>query len=140
MDLPVPKSINDSFLESVISDKVTAESVSNAVPKFTQIDCFDTFKAEYVIQNGNYIIHFFLREEGNKITEGGWATLFPSILSPVAEEYFQATKPRIVAIYVPELKSWYMKANGFAHRLDADEFIDRFFEKLDAALDQSASQ
>jgi hypothetical protein len=33
------------------------------------------------------------------------------------------------------MASWWMRAGGFAHRLDAEGFILGFFAKLDQALD-----
>ena len=67
-----------------------------------------------------------------------WQRTFPEILSPCAEEYFGATKPRLQAAYTAEMFSWWLKAAGFAERLGPEAYILRFFEKLDAHLDAAS--
>lgn len=121
-------------------------NVKDAVIQFKQVQAFTTFIAEYAVQDGAYILHFFPPRERYIHTGNGryqvhgeflirWQRSFPAVLSPVAEEYFQATQPRLQAAYTAEMFSWWLKAAGFAERLDPDAYIMRFFEKLDAALD-----
>lgn len=123
-------------------------NVDGAVIKFTQVKDFTTFLAEYAIQNGDYIVHFFPPKEryvhvnGRHQVSGPflikWQRTFPQILSPLAEEYFGATQPRLQAAYTAEMFSWWMKASGFADRLGPEDYILRFFEKLDALLDAAS--
>lgn len=123
-------------------------NVENAVLRFTQVEDYTTFLAEYAVQDGNYIVHFFPPKEryvgagSSKKIHGEflvrWQRLFPQVLSPCAEQYFSATAPRLQAAYTAEMFSWWFKAAGFAERLDPDGFIRRFFEKLDAALDAAS--
>ena len=53
----------------------------------------------------------------------------------MAEEYFQATYPRLKAAYTEEQASWWMRAYGFGQLLDPHKFAYGFFDKLDEALD-----
>lgn len=124
-------------------------NVQDAVIQFTQVNDFTTFLAEYAIQDGSYILHFFPPKERYIHTGNGryqihgeflirWQRLFPQVLSPTAEEYFQATQPRLQAAYTAEMFSWWLKAAGFAERLGPDAYIMKFLEKLDAALDAAS--
>ena len=103
----------------------------------TKVEDYTTFLAEYTFLEGDIIVHFFQTKEIAK-AEGKdryWLRIFPPVMSDTAEEYFQATKPRIFAEYVPEMTSWYMRCHGFANRLDPAGYILDFFEKLDDALE-----
>ncbi len=123
-------------------------NVLDAVIKFEKVTGFTTFLAEYAIQEGSYIVHFFPPKE-QYINKGNghfqvadefllkWKRVFPQVLSPAAEDYFGASQPRLQAAYTAEMTSWWFKAAGFADCLAPDEFILAFFEKLDAALDAS---
>lgn len=124
-------------------------NVGEAVIKFTEVTDFTTFLAEYAIQGDAYILHFFPPKERYVHTGNGryqvhgeflirWQRMFPQVLSPVAEEYFQATQPRLQAAYTAEMFSWWFKATGFAERLDPPAYIMKFLEKLDAALDAAS--
>jgi hypothetical protein len=122
-------------------------NVLNAVVKFNQVRDYTTFLAEYTCLDGNIVVHFFPPleayvgvGEARKVVEEYllfWQKKFPLVLSPVAEDYFKATRPVLTAQYIPEMQSWYLKAGGFANRLDPDAFILKFFERLDAGLDAS---
>jgi len=121
-------------------------NVKDAVIRFTEVKGFTTFLAEYAVQDGSYIVHFFPPREryvpagqGKMQVHGEflvkWQRTFPSVLSPAAERYFRATQPRLQAAYTAEMFSWWFKAAGFAERLDPDTYIMKFFEELDQALD-----
>lgn len=123
-------------------------NVGNAVIKFTEVKGFTTFLAEYAIQDDNYIVHFFPPKERYVFANGKhqihgpflvkWQRTFPLVLDPIAQAYFGATSPRLQAAYTAEMFSWWFKAAGFASRLGPDEYLLRFFEKLDAALDAAS--
>jgi len=139
-----PKEAEAAFLQESASAGADAPAaignVADAVVSFIKVEDYTTFVAEYAFIDGNIVLHFFhSRETWNR--DDKWHVtyfldMFPSVLSQVAEAYFEATKPRIVAQYTPEMTSWYMRANGFAVRLDPDGFVRRFLSKLDVALDE----
>lgn len=119
--------------------------VLDAVVKFERVDDYTTFLAEYAFVGGDIVLHFFPPREAY-VQQGDRARVvndyllwfqrrFPEILSPLAEQYFQATRPVLVAQYVPEMTSWWMRCGGFALRLDPDQYIKRFLEQLDQQLD-----
>lgn len=124
---------------------VAIGNVLDAVVKFDKVEQYTTFLAEYALLDGDIVVHFFPAQEEYIEVAGRhrvrdefllrWQRLFPEVLSPVAEKYFGATLPVISAQYVPEMTSWYFRAGGYANRLNATEFILKFFEHLDDALD-----
>ena len=118
--------------------------IGAAVPDFTEIDDFTTFKVEYTWVEGDLIIHFFLTKEMvrlNKTEEGGpavkqyWLNTFPHALEKSSKEFFQADSPRLTAKYTQELASWYFRAQNYGDRLDPDAFAVKFFEHLDQVLE-----
>jgi hypothetical protein len=124
-------------------------NVKDAVVNFTQVKDFTTFLAEWAIIDGSYVLHFFPPRERYVHTGNGryqvhgeflvkWQRQFPLILDPVAQEYFQATAPRLQATYTAEMFSWWFKAAGMAERFDPSGFISKFLETLDAALDAAS--
>lgn len=125
-------------------------NVVDAVVKFTKVEEYTTFLAEYAMMDGDIVVHFFPpQEQYVKVAEGykmldehllRWQRAFPQVLSPVAEKYFAATYPVLVAQYVTEMTSWYFKAGGFARRLDPESFVLRFFAQLDQVLDVAYAQ
>lgn len=125
----------------------SAETVADAVIQFTQVEDFTTFLAEYALVDGNIVLHFFPPREAFELSNTTqtprisaeylryWKRTFPEVLSPVAEEFFKATAPVLTATYIEEMTSWWMRANGYAHRLDPEGFIRLFFAELDRSLD-----
>lgn len=100
----------------------------------------ELFSAEYAVVDENDIVyHFFHTEKTDKLPDprGFWLNTFPQILSDVAQEYFKATKPRLLASYVPELASYWMRAYGYAQLGDVDEKSKKLFEKMSQALKQN---
>lgn len=126
---------------------VAIGNVLNAAIKFTQVDCYTTFLAEYAFIDGDIVFHYFPPREAyvqvpgtdaHRVTQDfqkRWRQVFPAVLSPVAEAYFRASRPTVAAQYVPEMTSWWMRCRGFAERLDPDGYVQQFLEKLDHALD-----
>jgi hypothetical protein len=120
-------------------------NVLDATVKFTKVEDYTTFLAEYAFIDGDVVVHFFLpREHYVQVADGykpldehliWWQRAFPQVLSPVAEKYFAATYPVLMAQYVPEMTSWYFKAGGYALRLDPEAFLLQFFSYLDQAID-----
>jgi hypothetical protein len=124
---------------------VAVANVLDATVKFTKVEEYTTFLAEYAFVDGDIIIHFFPpREQYVQVGDGfkmieehllRWQRAFPQVLSPVAEHYFKATLPVIMAQYIVEMTSWYFKAGGFARQLDPESFVLKFFAQLDQAID-----
>lgn len=96
-----------------------------------------SFTAEVAIVDAeDFVIHFFRRENSPR-GEAWWEETFPMMLDRIAQTHFGATYPRLKAARVNELgiDSWWFRAYGFATQaLDPDAFIDKFYEKLHAAL------
>lgn len=121
--------------------------IGSAIPIFKKVEKFTTFWAEYAFIDGNIVVHFFPPPEaylnhgstGRRVVREdflrAWKTTFPHVLSPAAESFFNATAPVLEATYVAEMTSWWLKAGGFARRLDPDELVLRFFAFFDAKLD-----
>jgi len=121
--------------------------VADAVLKFTKVERYTTFLAEFVVSDGSIIVHFFPPREAYELSLSTqqprvnaeflryWKTKFPEVLSPVASSYFMAAPPVLVATYVEEMTSWWMRVGGFSNRNDAESVINMFFDVLDAALD-----
>ncbi len=118
--------------------------IEQAVPVFTKVEDFTTFRGEFTWIDGDLVIHFFLTPEMlqlNRTEEGGpqiktyWLNTFPLALDRASKEYFLADSPRLQAKYTEELASWYFRAQGYADRLDPDLFAETFFEHLDEVLE-----
>jgi hypothetical protein len=97
------------------------------------------FRAEYTPDGRDIIIHFFVADALRKqwtvdAIEHWWLNDFAAALSRVATEYFQATVPRIMAKYTPEMASWWFKAQGYDFLLDRAAYLNAFFELLDGTL------
>jgi len=114
-----------------------ALDLDGAVPDFTCNGNYTTFRVEHALIEGNIVLHFFPPEEmedGPQLLNY-WKTIFPTTLDVVARKYFDAESPRLYAEYVPELYSWYFRANGYSHIVDLLSFLEGFFDKLDEALE-----
>lgn len=124
------------------SEAFRADDIAAGVPKFTKVDEYTTFAAEWVLQNGNIIVHFFLPsdfERGAQSKRVYWTMLFPIALDYVAQEVFAATAPRLQAKYTEELNSWWFRANKYDHIIDLKAFLRKFFDSLDAELEKALS-
>ena len=125
---------------------MNAKSLADAIPELHKVEDYTTFLAEFGIQEGDIIIHFFLpyeaftgddnHKEVKQEYDAYWQHRFPLILSTTAESYFDATYPRIFAEWIPELRSWYMRCRGFGKKLDPETYTLKFLEALDEALDK----
>lgn len=100
------------------------------------------FRAEHTMDGSNIVIHFFVSaamKESWTTTqiEHWWLKEFATKLSDAAQEYFQATVPRIMAKYTAEVASWWFKAQGYDYLLDYEEFLRAFYERLDETLNSA---
>lgn len=104
------------------------DDIANSIPHFKKVS-FDTFKAEYNLDNDNVVIHFFLPKR--KVTERYWKAMFADALDAVGQDHFQATAPRLIARYTEELHSWWFRAQGYGHIIELEAYVGHFFAKLD---------
>lgn len=119
-------------------DNFAVDSIAKGVPKFTQEKGYTTFLAEYVLRDGDLVIHFFLPPDFKAppaIAQHYWEIQFARALDAVAQEVFQATAPRLQAKYTEEMKSWWFRACNYDHIIDVAGFVRRFFDELDTALE-----
>jgi hypothetical protein len=123
---------------------IPAENIREGVPRFTKVDDFTTFLAEYTLIDENLVIHFFGTQEHpvdqSPRGESYWQSLFPDCLNTVGQSYFQATAPRLTAKYTAELHSWFFKAQQYAHLLDLAGFVRGFLEALDRELEAGSTK
>ena len=118
------------------------DGVTAAIPVFKK-DSRRGFAAEYCVQGHDVVIHFFLPKhaEPHLATPEGrekwmlyWLQRFPAKLDEIARSYFDAESPRLVAKYTEELASWWFKAQGFGDVINPDLLVQKFYERLDEAL------
>lgn len=88
---------------------------------------YPLYLAEFALKEGNIIFHFFPKDTTK---EKDWLEAFPEILSKIAQEYWNATYPRLEAMYTKELVSWCLIANGFAERFDPEGRSRKFLDLL----------
>jgi hypothetical protein len=106
-----------------------------------------SFKAQWDLIDGNIVVHFFLpaqaqqhlkNPEGRAAWMKYWLEKFPAHLDPVAQKHFDAEYPRLVAKYTEEEASWWFKAQGYDKLIALTKFMEKFFELLDASLQESS--
>lgn len=112
----------------------SVDSIASSIPNFTKVR-YDTFVAEYNLDNDNVVVHFFLPKR--RVTERYWKSMFADALNDVGQDHFQATAPRLVARYTEELHSWWFRAQGYGHIIDLETFVENFFVKLDLRMGPS---
>jgi hypothetical protein len=139
----LPEVTNEEANQLLSGAPYAIGNLSKAVPQFTTVETYTTFKAEYALVDGNLIIHFFETPEHpvdrTASSANYWQLIFPQMLNEIGQTYFQATAPRLVAKYTEELKSWFFKAQNYEHILDLEHFVLGFFEALDRALENALS-
>ncbi len=128
-----------------VTEAVTAEQTAElpVLPiRFVPADLYTTFRAEFAIEEGDIIFHFYVTDAINKLPNPWkyWLELFPKCLSDNAERYFNTVFPRLKAAYTEEKGSWWMRAFGFGKLLDPHRFAHRFLDLLDEALDSEMSK
>lgn len=123
--------------ETIVQQFAGVGDMSTEAPDFMAVNSFTTFRAEYANLMGDFVFHFFVNDEVNQLADpwAYWKGRFPQVLERVAKEYFAIGYPRLRAAYSDEMASWWLRADGFDHLIDPDEFCRRFLERLDAELD-----
>jgi hypothetical protein len=113
------------------------------VPEFTRVRSYTTFEAEWAVIETDLVLHFYLPPE--LVEQAGadqgtyWREVFPAALDPTAQDFFKNRYPRIKAAYVEEMKSWWLRAYGFAG-LDPEGLVLKFLDTLDLAIDAMKSK
>ena len=104
---------------------------------FIKVREYTNFDLEFAVTEGDLVFHFYATAEVNALPDPQkyWKEIFPNTLSTVVEAYFRATYPRIKAAYTEEHASWWMRAQGYGHLLDAHGFVYKFLDEFDRALD-----
>lgn len=118
---------------------------------FQKVSDYTTFTAEFAIDAGDIVFHFFKSAETlakpAKEQQVYWETIFPECLEPTALTYFAVTPEsgRLKAQHIKEnelksedqvLDSWWLRAYGFGHRLDPQAVAFLFLDKLDEVLEK----
>ena len=117
---------------------VMAEGTKPVQPiLFTQYTDFTTFSAEVAVKDGSLVFHFYATDEVNKSPDPHeyWLKVFPRVLDETARDFFKADFPTLKAAYTEEKASWWLEAKGFGMKLAPYTLAERFFDRLDAALD-----
>lgn len=132
--------ISEDEAKELLAGQKDMQLGEGAVPKFTPMN-FRSFKAEFATINDDIVLHFFLPKhatidspESRQAWMGYWLKTFPAKLDTIAQEYFEAGYPRLMAKYTDEVASWWFKAQGFGVVLDTEAFVRGFLGKLDEAL------
>lgn len=133
--------MTEARLQETMTDEPTQERLESDFDKgyhtkaleFTPSE-FTTFRAEWAWKGDDLVLHFFKPEA--KLDGNYWMTTFPNCLSEVAEDFFNASYPRLKAAYAPEkeLESWWMQASNFTP-IDQRQFVESFLDKLDTRLE-----
>jgi hypothetical protein len=116
------------------------KNVGDAVPKFKKVSDYTNFLAEYALINGNVVVHFFETPERPWQDTGYWRKLFPAVLDEQGQLHFQGTFPRLKARLTEEMRSWWFEAQNYTHIIDLDDYMGRFFHRLDRQLDATEAQ
>jgi hypothetical protein len=127
-------------LTEQVQDNFSTKSIADGIPKFTSVDDYTTFRAEYTLKDKDIVVHFFLPQDFRRTGQAAvtyWTSTFAVALDSVAQECFQATQPRLQAKYTEELKSWWLRARGYDHLIDVSKFMERFFDRLDEELEKA---
>jgi len=128
--------VSNEQAADLIKNQPSFVNVGAAVPRFTKINTYTSFLVEYALIDTNIVIHFFETPEKPWTNDTYWRTIFPKALNDKGQEIFQAGYPRLQAKITEEMHSWWFQAKSYAHIIDLDNFMVKFFDALDAALDQ----
>lgn len=117
------------------------KGLSKAVPEFKKIEDFTTFRAEYAMIGPDLVMHFYGTPEhpntDNPNDVWYWQTYFPNCLEEAGGAHFQASRPRVIAKYTEEMRSWFLKAQRYDHLTNIDAFVKVFCAKLDHVLEEA---
>lgn len=132
--------IPEGKAKELLSSQPDIQLGEGAIPNFTHANR-RSFKVDYTILNGDLVLHFYLPKhatidspESRQAWMAYWLKDFPAKLDSIAQEYFEAGYPRLMAKYTEEVSSWWFKAQGFGVVLNVGEFVQKFLDKLDESL------
>lgn len=127
--------VDNETAKGLLSQQPSFGNVGEAILKFTTVTGYTNFRAEYALNGSNIVVHFFETIERPWSNSGYWRDTFPAVLDKQGQEHFQAAFPRLKARITEEMKSWWFSAQNYDHLLNLDEFMTRFFDKLDSQID-----
>lgn len=117
-----------------------ADSLPNAIPEFKDSNRY-SFKAKWSVIGEDIQIQFYLPKHAKlddqraaEAWQDYWLKKFAATLDASARKYFDADSPRLLAKYTPEMASWWFKAQGFAHMLDPEAYVEGFLDLLNEQL------
>ncbi len=126
-----------SSLHTILDEMPAAEA---PIVKFTPVNGYTTFRAEYAFEDGDIVFHFFVSDEIHYLPKKEvlqyWTESFPEALEQIAPAIFK-DKGRLQATYISDygLNSWWLRAGGFASVVDPTALCEKFFDALDSCLD-----
>jgi hypothetical protein len=134
--MTTPTSLTPKQVSKTVEDEQTAEMPVLPI-HFIRLEDYTTYVAELAVTEGDLVFHFYVTDEVNALPDAKtyWLESFPQILEATSKAYFKAEWPRLKAAYTEEKASWWMRAFGFGHLLEAHKFAYAFLDELDRALD-----
>ena len=101
---------------------------------FTKLSDHTNFDSEYAIVGNDIVIHLF-HPYDREHHPTFWQKQLAAVLDRFAQEFWEATYPRLMAAYTEDLDSWWFKAIGFASQGDPEARCIKFLNGLDRQLD-----
>jgi hypothetical protein len=121
------------------------EDLDVPVLQFMKVDRY-SFSVEHALDGDNITFHFFLPKHLQNFPVTGelanyWDVRFGEALDRIAQSHFSAGAERLRASHVDDMgiNSWWMSAAGYANISHLQEFIDMFYDLLDAALNKNVA-
>lgn len=106
----------------------------------------NAFCAEYALDGDDITFHFFLPERLLPYPVTGelaqyWDVRFAEALDRIAQAHFSAGAERLRASHINDMgiNSWWLSAAGYANLSHLQEFIDIFYDLLEAALNRNVA-
>lgn len=137
--------------EEVQKQTEAQEKLRAVMLAFREVELYTTFKAEFAIDAGDIVFHFFKTNEVNNMPNPReyWGNTFAEVIEAVATKVFNTDNTRLKAqhIYDDEnpyskeepLDSWWLRAFGFGHLLDPHALALKFLEAMDEGLEAALS-
>ncbi len=89
------------------------------------------FRAEYLFDDGDLIVHLFPEASGSGESFQEW---MGRALEQTAPDYFRMVRPQLEAEYIKALDSYWLCAKGAGNSADPAARARRFLERLEARL------
>lgn len=135
MNLQLQQTIPESKAKSLLF----SEEAQGVEPlKFTKVEEYTTFTAEYAFVGDDIVFHFFLPDDVSHLqgAQDYWQSRFPAALDKCAQEHWEVTYPRLQAAFTEEVNSWWLRCFGFANVGNPESRVRKFLSKLDKQIDK----